>query len=780
MTETGIGGSVPRVEDSRFLTGAGCYSDDVVAPAAAWAVLVRSPHAHADIVALDSADAETSSGVLGVFTAADLDADGLGDIPCIYPVEGKGGSPTVVPPHPALARDRVHYVGEPVALVVAETQDQARDAAERVLVDYRDRPSVNDTARAQDPDAPQIWPEAPGNVVVDWETGDAQAVARALDQAAHVTTLTLVNNRVAVNQIEPRAALGEFDAQSGRLTLTTPSQGAHNMRKQLAEHIFKLPEDRIRVITPDVGGGFGPRGYCNSEQIVVLWAARRLDRPVRWTADRGECFFADGQGRDHVSTAKLALDADGRFLGLEVSTVANMGAYPIHYGPYIPTELCCEMLAGAYRIPAIHAEVKCVFTNMAPIDIYRGTGRAEAIYLLERLVDAAARELDMTPAELRRRNFIAPDALPHTTVTGLTYDSGDFPAILEHALGLAGWDDAGDRKDAARDAGKLLGIGLAYHVASGAGGDSEHARLRLDDDGGVTVFVGTQSTGQGHETGYAQIVVERLGVPLAVVRIRQGDSDLEPVGGGTSASRSILMGGLAVRAAADAFIEQARGVAAYLMQADATDLDFESAAFAVTGADRRITLAEIARAVADDRGAIPLPEGSIGAIETVARGADAAITFANGCHVCELTVDPETGRVEIQNYVAVDDFGTVVNPLLCHGQVHGATAQGIGQALLERIVYDADSGQLLTGSLLDYCMPRADDLPSFDVTLVEDTPCTTNEMGVKGAGESGAIAAPPAVMNALLDALAPLGIDHVDMPATPERVWRAIQHAARH
>jgi len=483
---------------------------------------------------------------------------------------------------------------------------------------------------------------------------------------------------------------------------------------------------------------------------------------VRWTADRSECFFTDGQSRDHVSTAKLALDADGRFLGLEVSSVANMGAYPIHYGPFIPTELCSEMLAGAYRMPAIHAEVKCVFTNMVPIDIYRGTGRAEAIYLLERLVDAAARELDMTPAALRRLNFIAPDALPHTTVTGLTYDSGDFPAILERALGLAGWDDASHRKDAARDAGKLLGIGLAYHVATVAGGDSEHARLRLDDDGGVTVFVGTQSTGQGHETAYAQIVAERLGVPVASVRVRQGDSDLEPVGGGTSGSRSILMGGLAVRAAADALIEQARGVAAYLMQADASDLEFESARFAVTGTDRRIALAEIARAVADDPGELPLPEGSIGAIETVARGTDATTTFANGCHVCELTVDPETGRVEIQNYVAVDDFGTVVNPLLCHGQVHGATAQGIGQALLERIVHDADSGQLLTGTLLDYCMPRADDLPSFDVTLVEDTPCTTNEMGVKGAGESGAIGAPPAVMNALLDALAPLGVDHVD------------------
>ena len=434
---TGAAENTVRVEDHRFLTGEGRYSADVAAIGAVWAVLVRSPHAHADILAIDIGEAEKAPGVLGVFTGADLVADDLGHIPCMVPVDGKGGSETIVPPHPALAVERVYYVGEPVVLVVAETPAQAHDASELVEVDYRDLPSVNETARALDPASPQIWPQAPSNIAVDWETGDAREVARAFDRAAHVTTLTLINNRVAVNPMEPRAALGEYDKERGRFTLITPSQGVHAMRSQLATHIFKLPEDRIRVITPDVGGAFGSRGNCNSEQILVLWAARRLDRPVRWTADRGECFFTDGQARDHVSRGELALDAEGRFIGLRVSITANMGAYVIHWGPSIPTYYCCGVLAGCYCMPAIHAAVKCVFTNLVPIDGYRGTGRAEGIYLLERLVDAAARDLNLTPGEIRRRNFITPAQLPHTTPTGLTYDSGDFPAILEQAVTLA-------------------------------------------------------------------------------------------------------------------------------------------------------------------------------------------------------------------------------------------------------------------------------------------------------------------------------------------------------
>ena len=765
-----------RAEDHRFLTGEGRYSADVAAQGAAWAVVVRSPHAHADILAIAIGQAEKAPGTLGVFTGADLAADDLGHIPCMAPVDGKDGSGTIVPPHPALAVGRVYYAGEPVVLVVAETQAQARDAAELVEVDYRDLPSVNETALALDPASPQIWPQAPGNIAVDWEMGDAEAVARAFDRAAQVTELTLVNNRIAVNQIEPRAALGVYDRESGRFTLTTPSQGVHAMRAQLADHIFKLPEDRIRVITPDVGGAFGSRGYCNSEQILVLWAARRLDRAVRWTADRGECFFTDGQGRDHVSRAELALDAEGRFLGLRASITANMGAYVIHWGTCIPTDACSQVLAGCYRLPAVYVEVRCVFTNMVPIDTYRGTGRAEGIYLLERLVDAAARDLGLSPAEIRRRNFIQPHHLPHTTPTGLTYDSGDFPAILERALTLADWPGAERRKAEAAAAGRLLGIGLASHIATVAGMGDEHARLHLDSDGGITLFIGTQSSGQGHETAYAQLVSERLGVRHDLVRVRQGDSDHCPRGGGTSGSRSLLMGGLAIQGAADALVEKARGLAGRLMQADGAELTFEDAAFTVTGTDRRVTLAEIARAV-EAAGETRLPAGTAGPIEASHDAEAAPMTFANGCHVCELSVDPETGRIEIQSYLIVDDYGRVIDPRLCAGQLHGAVAQGIGQALLERIVYDSESGQLLTGSLMDYCLARADDLPAFHVALFDGAHCKTNALGVKGAGEIGSIAAAPAVMNAVIDALAPLGVRHLDMPATPERVWRAIETA---
>jgi len=776
MTAAGAGGNAMRVEDRKFLTGEGRYTDDVAAEAAAWAVVVRSPHAHADILAIDIGAAEKSAGALGVFTGADLAADGLGHIPCIAPVTGKGGSQTYVPPHPVLALERVYYVGEPVALAVAETLAQARDAAERVEVRYRALPSVNETALALDPAAPRIWPEAPGNIAVDWDTGDADAVARAFDRAAQVTELTLVNNRIAACPMEPRAALGVYDRESGRFTLTTPSQGVRDMRDQLADQIFKLPKDRIRVITPDVGGAFGARFFCNSEPVLVLWAARRLGRPVRWTADRSECFFADGQARDHISRGALALDAKGRFLGLRVSIIANMGAYEINAGPWIPTEFCTAMLAGCYRLPAVYAEVRCVFTNMVPIDAYRGTGRAEAIYLLERLVDAAARDLELSPVEIRRRNFIQPHHLPYTTPTGLTYDSGDFPAVLEQALSLAGWSGAETRKAEAAAAGKLLGIGLATPIATVGGFYKEHARLRLGRDGGVTLFIGTQSSGQGHETVYAQVLSERLGIPFDRVSVRQGDSDACPYGGGTAGSRSLLMGGLAIRGAADALIARTRGLAGYLMQLDGAGLSFEGAAFSAAGTDRRITLAEIARA-AGETGEARLPAGMAGPIEASFEAEKAPMTFANGCHICELAVDPETGRIEIQKYVAVDDYGRVINPELCAGQVHGAVAQGIGQALLERVVYDRESGQLLTGSLMDYCLPRADDLPAFQLTLFDGAPCKTNALGVKGAAEAGTIGAAPAVMNAVLDALAPLNVRHLDMPATPEQVWRAIQNA---
>jgi carbon-monoxide dehydrogenase large subunit len=775
MSEIGAATMIERVEDHRFLTGEGRYSADVYSEDAVWAVLVRSPYAHAEILSVGLGPAKNAPGVLGVFTGVDLKADDLGHIPCMAPVEGKDGMETIVPPHPALAVARVNYVGEPVALVVAETQDQARDASELVEVAYRELPSVNETANALDPEAPQIWPQAPNNVAVDWEMGDADQVGQAFDRASHVTKITLVNNRVAVNPMEPRTALGEYDKETGRLTLTTPSQGVHAMRSQLADHIFKLPEDRIRIITPDVGGGFGARVYCNSGQILVLWAARRLGRRVRWTADRSESFFTDGQARDHLSYGELALDAEGRFLGLRASITANMGAYVVHYGPFIPTEFCTAVLAGCYRLPAVHAEVKCVFTNMVPIDTYRGTGRAEAIYLLERLIDAAAREFGMSPVEIRRRNFIRPDDLPYTTPTGVTYDSGNFAANLDRALDLADWSGTERRKAEALEAGKLLGVGLVTHIATVGGMGSEHARLRLEKDGTVSLFIGTQSTGQGHETAYTQLVSNYLGVSHEFVRVRQGDSDCLPRGGGTTGSCSLHMGSLAIQGAAEALIEKARNLAGHMMQADVAEVTFKDGNFAVTGTDRRITLAEIARAINLAEEA-QLSEEITRPIEASYDADDPTIAFANGCHVCELLVDRETGHVEIQSYTIVDDFGRVINSQLCTGQVHGATAQGIGQALLEGVVHDRETGQLLTGSLMDYCLPRADDLPAFKVFLVDDSHCRTNAMGVKGAGESGAIAGAPAVMNALMDALAPLGVQKLDMPATPEKVWRAINN----
>lgn len=763
-----------RLEDDRLLRGEGRFCDDVAAPDAAWAVLVRSPHAHAEILSLDVSEAKRAPGVLGLFTSADLAADELGPIPCMEPIIGKNGSETIVPSFPALAEQRVRYVGQPVALVVAETQSQARDAAELVEVDYRDLPSVTETARALDPDVPQIWPEAPSNLSVEWEMGDADAVATIFKQAAHRVEITLVNSRITINPLEPRAAIGEFDTESGRLTLTTPGQGVHSMRTQLAEHIFKLPEDRIRVITPDVGGGFGGRVYCNGEQVLTLWAARRLNRTVRWTADRSESFFTDGQGRDHVSTAALALDTEGRILALRVSTIANMGAYVIHYGPTIPASFGSEALSGSYHIPEIHAEIKCVFTNTVPIDAYRGTGRAEAAYLIERLVDTAARDLGLSPVEFRRRNFITPEQMPYNTATGVTYDSGDFAAVMERALDQADWENVEQRKQAARADGRLLGVGVCSYATTASGGLDECARLRLDEDGGLTVFIGTQSTGQGHVTPYCQLVTERLGVPGHLVRVRQGDSDEVPTGGGTNFSRSLLMGGLAIKGAADALIEKARDVAAHLMQADGSALIFDEAAFAVSGSGQRIFLAEIGQAVAEQHDpAWNTP------IETCYTAEAAAYTFPNGCHVCELLVDPDTGVVAVRNYAAVDDCGRVQSAALCEGQIKGGVVQGLGQALLERVVFEPESGQLLSGSLMDYCLPRADDVPFFRMALVEDTPCETNPMGVKGAGEIGAMGAPAAVMNALIDALSPLGIDHFDMPATPERVWRAIREAPK-
>ena len=774
MGQFGVGQPMRRLEDQRFLTGQGRYSDDIALPGQAFAAVLRSPLAHAELSAVDTAAAREAPGVLAVYTAEDLSADGIGDIPCVAPMPGKAGSGTIQPPHPVLARGRVRHVGDPIAFVVAETAAQARDAAELIEVDYDELPVVADTKAAVAPDAPRIWDEAPGNVCLDWEIGDRAATEAAFARASHVTRIELVNNRVVVSPIEPRVAIGDYDAAEGLMTLYTPTQGGMRMRPQLADRIFKVPADKVRVVTPDVGGGFGMKIFVFGEQVMALYAARKLGRPVKWTSDRTEAFLSDSQGRDQVAIAELAMDADGRFLGLRSSGIANMGAYLSNFAPLIPTGASGKMFSGLYAIPAVYVEVKCVFTNSVPVDAYRGAGRPEAAYVIERLVDAAARDLGLTQDEIRRRNFIAPAALPYTTATGITYDSGDFGRMMEEAMAMADWAGVAARKAAAREAGKRRGIGMACYVEACSAVGQETARLRVDDDGGVTLAIGTQTNGQGHVTAYSQLLSDRFGLAPEMIRVHQGDTAVLDEGGGTGGSRSLLMGGLAIDGAADKVIERSRAIAANLFDAKPADITLGDGAFRHAGSDRSLDLREIAQAARESNS---LPGKLRGRIEEISRAQAPEMTYPNGCHVCELEVDEATGAIRIVNYVVADDFGKLINPLLVGGQVYGGVAQGLGQALLEETVYDPESGQLLTGSFMDYCLPRADDLPPISIRLIEDYPCATNPMGVKGAGEAGAIGAPPAVMNALHDALAPLGVAHIDMPATPQRVWRAIGEA---
>ncbi|MGH6948837.1 MAG: xanthine dehydrogenase family protein molybdopterin-binding subunit, partial [Kiloniellales bacterium] len=767
LARFGVGQGLRRVDDERLLVGAGRYSVDMTLENALHGFVLRSPLAHAEIAGIDRAAAKAAPGVVAVYTIEDLDAAGIGPNPCVAPMPGKNGTETVTPPRPILARGRVRHVGDPVAFVIAETLNQARDAAEMIVVDYSELPSVTDTAAAVDPSAPQIWEEAPGNVAVDYELGDSQATTAAFAKAARTVALELVNNRVVVNAMEPRAALATVEAGSGRLTLYTSTQGSHSLRALLARQILNIPSKQLRVVTPDVGGGFGMKLFAYAEQVLVLFAARALERSVRWTAERGESFLSDSQGRDHVSRAELALDGEGRILALRASTIANLGAYLSNFSPYVATN-AARMMSGLYRIPAIYAEIKAVFTNSVPTDAYRGAGRPEAAYLVERLVDYAASEIGLDPAEFRRRNFIPASALPYTTPTGITYDSGDYAEILRRALEAADVDGLDARKADSRKHGRLRGLGIATYVEACGASGKEMARIALDPDGGITLTIGTQTNGQGHATAYTQLLHDKLGFAPEMIRVRQGDSDALSFGGGTGGSRSLLMGGSATLKAAEQVIAKATAQAGQLLEAAEADLEFKDGAFTVVGTDKRVDWTALATASRAN---------GAEAIDESAEFTGPPNTYPNGCHVCELEVEQESGRIVIARYLAVDDFGKVVNPLLAAGQVTGGVVQGIGQALHERTVYDSESGQLVTGSLMDYCLPRADDLPPIEVTFAEDWPCVTNDMGVKGAGEAGSIGAPPAVINALCDALKPLGVRHVDMPATPERVWRAMQNA---
>jgi carbon-monoxide dehydrogenase large subunit len=772
MKQFGIGQPVRRVEDRRFITGHGNYVDDIQLPRQTYAFMLRSPHAHARIATIDAAAALSAPGVLAVFTGEDLARDGIGPIPCLSAVTNRDGSPSVLPPHPAIARGRVRHVGDTVAMVVAENAAAARDAAELIAIDYEPLPASIDTAHALDPGQPQVWDEAPGNLCFDWEVGDRSGVERTLAGARHRISLELVNNRVVVNSMEPRGAIGEYDPGEGSYTLWSSTQGSHFVRNLLADSVFKIPENRIRVVTRDVGGGFGMKLFLYPEHILVLWAAKKVGRPVKWTPDRADAFMTDTQGRDNVTRLELALDDELRFQALDVGLIANMGAYLSNFAPEIPTASGAVMHSGVYAIPAIHVGVKGVFTNTVPVDAYRGAGRPEAAYAIERLVDYAARQLALPPEELRRRNFIKPEAMPYQTALGLNYDSGEFARNLDQALAAADLAGFPGRRNEAR-ARRYRGLGHAVYIEQSGFPPDEFAELRFDQSGSLMILMGTQSSGQGHQTAYTQLAAERLGIDPDKVRVLQGDTAAISFGRGTGGSRSIPVGGASLVQAADKLIAKGRRIAAHLFEAAEADVEFADGVFSVSGTDRRLGIEEVARAAFDPARQAPGVEPGF---DESGHFTPPQPTFPNGCHVCEVEIEPDTGHIDILRYLVVDDFGTVINPLLLAGQVQGGVAQGVGQAMLERTVFDPETGQLLTGSLTDYCIARAEDLPAIEFAY-NIVPCRTNPLGVKGAGEAGAIGAPPALVNAVVDALAELGIEHLDMPLTPERVWQAIQAA---
>jgi len=769
----GIGQSVARREDPSFLVGKGIYTDDFDLPGQAYAWLVRSPFAHGRIAALDVAEARAMPGVLGVWTGADLAAAGYRPLPCNLPLKNRDGSPLRVPPHPALSVGRVRHVGDPVAVVVAESAAEARDAAEAVLLDVEPLPVVADVRAAVAPGAPQLWEEVPGNVALDWANGDERATADAFARAAHVTRLEVFNNRIVVAPMEPRAAVAAFE--DGRFVLHVGSQGVFNLRNAMAG-VLAVPPSAVRVRTYEVGGSFGMKAPPYPEYVAILHAAKALGRPVKWTDDRSGSFLSDQHGRDAVYEAEAAFDADGGILAVRVRVLANMGAYLSTVGPMIQTANIHKNLPSLYRTPAIWVESRCVVSNTGWVSAYRGAGRPEANYLMECLIDTAARELGRDPVELRRRNMIRPDQFPYKAASGQIYDSGDFPAMLDDALARADWDGYDARKAASAARGLVRGRGLGCYLECTAPPSKEHGGIRFDADGGVTIVTGTLNYGQGHWSAFAQVLHQELGVPFHLVRLRQGDSDELQAGGGTGGSRSIMASGHAIVAAAREAIERGRRLAGHVLEAADDDIEFAGGRFRVVGTDRAIAVMELAarvRALA----ATPagLPEGLPRSLDVDLTAEVGASAYPSGVHVCEVEVDPETGRIQVDRYAAVGDFGVVVNPMLVEGQVHGGVVQGIGQALMEHAVYDAD-GQLLAGSFMDYAMPRALDTCSMSFAS-HPTRCTTNAVGAKGCGEAGVTGALPAVMNAVNDALAGLGAGRMDMPATPPRVWAALRAA---
>ncbi len=779
MSATGIGAAVRRKEDFRFITGKGQYTDDVSRPGQAHIYFVRSPHAHAKIKRIDTKSAAGMPGVVGVVTGAEFAESKLGNLICGWTVLSKDGSPMKMAPHPALAVGKACHVGDAVAVVVADTLAQAKDAAEKIAVDYEVLSAVVDSTKAAAKGAPLIHDAAPNNTIYNWHLGDHEATAAAFKGAKHVTKLEFINNRLVPNAMEPRAALAEYDSGTQNLTLWNATQNPHVARLVISAFVGIAPENKLRVIAPDVGGGFGSKIFIYPEEVVCLWAARQFNRPVKWTAERSESFISDAHGRDHVTTAELALDADHKITGLRAKTVANLGAYMSTFSSAVPTFLYATLLSGQYAIPHIYAEVDAVYTNTVPVDAYRGAGRPEATFVVERLVEAAARELNVDPTDLRKKNFVK--TFPYQTAVASLYDAGDYNASLQKALQIHDYKGFGKRKRESEKNGKLRGIGFATYLEAcgvapsslvgqlGAGvGLWESAEVRVNPTGSVELLTGCHAHGQGHETTFAQLVAERLGIGIDQVNVVHGDTDKVQFGMGTYGSRSGAVGMSAIVKALDKVEAKAKKIAAHLLEAAEGDIVFKDGKFTVAGTDKSVAWGELALA-AYVAHKFPTSEIEPG-LKEAAFYDPTNFTFPAGCHICEVEIDPETGETEVIGWTAVDDFGTVINPMIVEGQVHGGVAQGVGQALLEHTVYN-DSGQLVSGSYMDYAMPRADNLPSLKVDMTV-TKCPSNPLGIKGCGEAGAIAAPAAVMNAITNAL---GTEKIDMPATPATVWSTIQ-----
>ncbi len=767
MAKFGFSQSVQRVEDERFLIGKGRFSDDLNLSGQAWGWVLRSPHAHAQILHIDTVKAASSPGVIDIITGIELEKADVNHVPTLVPMTNIDGTAAPLPRHPILCKDRVLHVGDSVAFVVAETLDQAKAAAELVEIDYRPLEPVWNTDDAYDKQQPLVHEEAKDNLAFHWEYGDEEKNQSILAECSHVVSLDLKNNRVVVASMEPRGALASYDKNSDKLTLHTGTQGVWPIRDYIANDVLKVSKDKVRVITSDVGGGFGMKGAVYPEYAMVAWASRKLGRPVKWIGERSDAFLTDTMGRDHVSHAQLGFDQNGHILAMNVETIANMGAYLFTYAGYIPTDAALKVLPGVYDVKNLYYNVKGVYSHTVPVDAYRGAGRPESIYLIERLMDVAAAELNIDRVELRRRNMILPQSLPFSTAAAEVYDSGDFPRVLESALKGADWDSIDNRRKLSQKNGKLRGIGFAYYIESTLGDQNESCAIKFKDDGLLEVLVGTQSTGQGHETAYAQMVSERLNIPLSQIKVIQGDSDQIASGGGTGGSRSLTAQAWAIRDATDEVIKNGLKIASETLEAAPQDIDYsDDGIFRILGTDRSLSFIDIAAKARESGQSLD---------------ADAQIkvknwTFPNGCHVAEVEVDKVTGLVNLISYNIVDDFGVILNPMLVKGQVHGGVAQGVGQALMEDAVYDS-TGQLLAGSFMDYTMPRAYDLPNFSFKNIE-IPCENNPFGIKGCGEAGTVGAAPAVINAVVDALSELGVRHIDMPATSEKVWRAIQDVA--